>query len=238
MMNEFLFTTNKINIKNDGWIEQINNDVTEKPAKFFNQDDMSNNEMWNKFVGNIPYETTFNGIKDKFTIIQPEKQMGDLCGLYWTMMAGFELFRNADRIIILEDDLIFNKNWFNISNYIYEKEKMSKLGIISVYNREPNNTNQALYKSIDNIGGVMYMISRSVYDVLKRNKKIILDIDPEKNIAGDVHFQNQILNYQFNILNTNESYIQHIGIKSSIRPGRFLRISRNFIQPYTWSNKI
>ena len=37
------------------------------------------------------------------------------------------------------NDLIFNKNWLNLTNYIYESEKRSKLGLISVYNRDNDN---------------------------------------------------------------------------------------------------
>ena len=68
----------------------------------------------------------------------------------------------------MEDDLIFNKNWLNITNYIYELEKRSKLGLISVYNRDNDNLyNEKMYKTTDNIGGVMYLIPRNVYDFLK-----------------------------------------------------------------------
>jgi hypothetical protein len=238
-MNEYLFSNKTIKIENKGWLNQIDENVIEKSTKFFNPHQIENNEMWMKYVGEIPYDTEFNGIKDKFSIIQPKCQMGDLCGLYWTIIAGFELFRNADRIIILEDDVVFNKNWFNIANYIYERERLNKIGLISVYNRDNDGIgNGNLYKEINNIGGVMYLIPRTAYDFLKKNKLIILNVKEEENIGGDVHLQNQLLKNDFKILNTNDSYIQHIGIRSSIRPGRFLRLSRSFMNPISWSEKL
>lgn len=245
-MKKFLYTNESFTIENKGWIDQINNDVKEEIPKnckhFFNPDNFSNTDIWEKYIGNnLPYETSITGIKDKFTVIQPSKNMGDLCGLYWSIMSGFEIFLNSDRIIILEDDLIFNKNWLNITNFIYNKEKYTKLGLISVYNRDNDILNNPftgnLYKTTDNIGGVMYMIPRNVYEFLKKNNKIILDIDDKKNIGGDVHLQEVLLKNEFLIYNTNDSYIQHIGIRSSIRPGRFLRFSRSFLQPFAWNEE-
>ena len=136
----------------------------------------------------------------------------------------------------MEDDLIFNKNWLNITNYIYESEKRSKLGLISVYNRDNDNLyNEKMYKTTDNIGGVMYLIPRNVYDFLNRTNSLVLNINDEDNIGGDVHLQNKLLKNEYLIYNSNESYIQHIGIRSLVRPGRFLRMSRNFMQPFAWN---
>lgn len=236
-MKKFLYSNDEIKLKNIGWKQQIKNDVKEKSIYFFNPNNLTDNEMWEKYIGNeLPYETNITGIKDKFTVIQPSKNMGDLCGLYWTIMAGFELFKNIEKIIILEDDLIFNKNWLNITNYIYESEKRSKLGLISVYNRDNDNLyNEKMYKTTDNIGGVMYLIPRNVYDFLNRTNSLVLNINDEDNIGGDVHLQNKLLKNEYLIYNSNESYIQHIGIRSLVRPGRFLRMSRNFMQPFAWN---
>lgn len=238
-MLEYLYTNNKIEIENKGWIDQIDENVTTESTLFFNPEQLSEADLWKKYIGNIDYPTTLYGINDKFSIIRPSKNMGDLCGLYWTITAGFELFKNAERIIILEDDLIFNKNWFNITNFIYNQEKFSKLGAISVYNRENTVTNNgSFYKEIEHIGGVMYLIPRNVYDFLNRNKKMVFEIEPERNVGGDTHFQNLLVKNGFKIFNTNESYIQHIGVRSLARPGRFLRVSKNFLNPVAWSDKI
>lgn len=241
-MNAYLFSDNIIEIENKGWIDQITNEVTQDAYNYLRLDDykeeLTNFDLWNNYIGNIPYETKIKGIGKRFTTIRPNKNNGDVYGLLWTIMAGFELFKNTDRIIILEDDLIFNKNWFNIANHIYDRESASKVGLVSVYNREFEDSNYLnLYEDRNNIGGVMYLIPRGVYTFLKRQGIYSMKTKIDESLGGDVFLQQFLTRYGYRILNTNDSYIQHIGIRSLCRPGRFIRCSRNFIQPYTWNEE-
>ena len=59
---------------------------------------------------------------------------------------------------------------------------------------------------------------------------------PKPRSIEDLKYVKEALS-GYRILNTNDSYIQHIGIRSLCRPGRFIRCSRNFIQPYTWNEE-
>lgn len=242
-MNKYLFTDEIIELNNKSWLNQIEEDLTQDAFNYLNlkdyDDNLTNVDLWNRYIGNIPYETKIRGIGNKFTTIRPSKNNGDIRGLLWTIMAGFELFRNNDRIIILEDDLIFNKNWFNISNYILDKELNSNVGLISVYNREFDKTTSLslnLYNEVNEIGGVMYLIHRQFYNFLKnKNMFNMNNINCPESTGGDVFLQNFTKKHNYRILNTNDSYIQHIGIRSLCRPGRFIRCSRNFILPYAWN---
>ena len=237
--NNYLFTDKIIKFKDFTWTDELNNEITQKGNIFSKSKDLnkSNQEIWDTYIGNIPIETYALGLKNKFNIIQPKENKGVKAGLLWTINAGFTLFRNVEKIVILEDDLIFNKDWLKVSNLIYEREKMTNLGCISVYNREISQMDNALYTERQKIGGVMYMIPRKVFNLMKDDDLFSLTFSKENNIGGDVFFLEWLVSRGLKILNSSSSYIQHIGIKSLSRPGRFLRYSVNFIQPYAWDRK-
>ena len=238
IMNDYLFSNKIIKFNNFTWCDEIDNEISEIGGIFSDgpNKEKTNKEIWNEYVGNLPNENFGLGLKEKFNIIQPKENKGDKAGLIWTIGAGFTLFKNAEKIIILEDDLIFNKDWLKITNMIYEREKNLNLGCISVYNREITDDINILYQERDKIGGVMYLIPRKVYNLMKADKLFSKDFS-ENNLGGDVFFLEWLVSKNLKILNSTTSYIQHIGIKSLCRPGRFLRYSINFIKPFAWNKE-
>ena len=184
IMNEYLFTDKIVKFNDFTWTDELKNEITQKGNIFSRSVDLKkpNQEIWDTYIGQIPNEIYALGLKNKFNIIQPKENKGVKGGLLWTIAAGFTLFKNAEKIVILEDDLIFNKNWLKITNLIYEKEKMSNLGCISVYNREINSTNDFLYTERPHIGGVMYMIPRKVFNLMKDDKLFSLTFEKNNNI--------------------------------------------------------
>lgn len=237
LMNDYLFTDNEIEFPEFNWYDEIDKEVTTKGSVVKETLNLTDKEIWNRYFGNVPIQLNAKGLKNRFNIIQPETNKGVVGGLFWTIYAGFTMFRNADKIIILEDDLIFHKNWLSNALKIYERNKHSKLGCVSVYNREnpdysKNSSN--FYYEIDKIGGVMYLIPRKIFNIMNANH-LFNDDYSNKAVGGDVKFQSWLISNGYKILNTTESYIQHIGVKSLARPGRFLRYSKNFVQPYTWN---
>lgn len=236
--NDYLFTNKIVKFKDYTWYEELENEITEVGSIFKNSPDKgkTNKEIWDQYIGNVPIETYALGLKNKFNIIQPKENKGVKGGLLWTIAAGFTLFRNAEKIIVLKDDLLFNKNWLKIANLIYEREKQSNLGCVSVYNREIKSTNDFLYTERPHIGGVMYLIPRKVYRLMKDDNLFNKVFSPNEN-GGDVFFLEWLESKGLKVLNSSSSYIQHIGIKSLSRPGRFLRYSLNFTKPYAWDRK-
>lgn len=238
LMKEYLFTDNNINLPDFSWYDEIEKEVTTEGHIIRDSEHLSNKEIWNKYIGDIPINLNITGIKEKFNIISPTSNKGDVGGLFWTIYLGFSLFKNADKIIVLEDDLIFHKNWLKNALTIYNNEKYSKVGCVSVYNREIENNsrkqNLSTYFENPNIGGVMYLIPRTTFDIMKNDKLFQINYGQDE-IGGDVKFQNYLASKDLRILNSTESYIQHIGIKSITRPGRFLRYSKNFLKPFAWN---
>ena len=239
VMNEYLFTDHEITLPNFNWYGEINSKITERGSILTNDVNLklSNKEIWDKYIGNIPIKTKIKGLKNRFNVLQPKNHNGDIAGLLWIIFTGFSLFRNVDKIVILEDDLIFNKNWLNYCISIFKQVNDNSLGCISVYNRENDFTckyNLNNYCKNPNIGGVMYMIPRNVFDLMKTNGVFDLSFS-DLQIGGDVYFQEWLSNNNLKIYNSMFSFIQHIGIQSTVRPGRFLRYSKNFVQPFAWN---
>ena len=58
-MKKFLYSNDEIKLKNIGWKQQIKNDVKEKSIYFFNPNNLTDNEMWEKYIGNCPKNFVF-----------------------------------------------------------------------------------------------------------------------------------------------------------------------------------
>ena len=239
IMNEYLFTDHEITLPNFNWYGEITSKVTEKGSVLKNDLNLklSNKEIWDKYIGNIPIKTQIKGLKNRFNVLQPKNRNGVLAGLLWTIFMGFSLFKNANKIVILEDDLIFNKYWLDYCNLIFNKVNNNSLGCVSVYNREKDfNVNYKIndYYENPNIGGVIYMIPRNVFNIM--NSDGIFDLSfSNLEVGGDTYFQKWLFSKNLKIYNSVFSFIQHIGIQSTARPGRFLRYSKNFVQPFAWN---
>jgi hypothetical protein len=189
----------------------------------------TSNEM-NKFLFTSEEIESENirGIGNKFSTIRPNTSNNDVFGLLWTMMAGFELFQNTDRIVILDDDLIFNSNWFQISNYIFNKELNTNVGIVSVFNNDSEDSKYLkLYNEKKYVSSAMFMIHRDLYNTLKRSGVYSSKINIDESTSGDIFLQRFAYANEFKILNTNDSYIQHIGNENT----------RNFIEPCAWNEE-
>ena len=229
MAKKYLYTDENIILPKINWEEQVLSNSKKRPNDL---------KIFRKYFYDLPFvNNNVKGIKNKFTIISPETHLGDKGGILWTIYIGFKLYQYAKYIIIIEDDLLFNKDWLKIADQIYnETVNNQNLGLISMYNRTSNDViNNSLYFKIDNIGGVMYLIPRFVFDLLLNERIFDQRIEFNNNSSGDVYFYQFVLNHGLNIFNSSASYIQHIGIKSICRNGQFLRYSKNFLRPYAWN---
>ena len=226
---KYLYTNDKIVLPKINWENQVLSNIHKK------QDDLN---IFKKYFYDLPkINNEVKGIKNKFTIISPEEQLGVKNCLLWTILQGFTLYPTAKYIIVLEDDLLFNKDWLKISDQIYnETINSKKLGIVTVYNRTSDNIKtNPLYFKIDNISGQMYLIPKLVFDLLCKENIFNQRFTPENNLSSDVYLYKFVLNHKLNIFNSSSSYIQHIGVKSICREGRYLRYSKNFLRPYAWN---
>ena len=229
LTKKYLYSSEKINLPILNWKDQIFNNGLK-------QYDI---DVFKKYFYDLPIiNEDVRCLKNKFSIISPEFKMGDKNGLLWSILIGFSFYPNSEYIIVIEDDLIFNKDWLKIANKIYyETLQNNEYGIISVYNRIFKDVNNdQLFLKVDNIGGVMYLIPNVIFQEMNKKGFFNQKFDNKHNSSGDVYFYEFVLKNKYNIFNSTTSYIQHIGVKSICREGRFLRYSKNFLKPYAWND--
>ena len=170
-----------------------------------------NNTKIKTYIGDIPQlPDKINGIKDKINVHRFQKNYGDCQGLMKTIKYGFQQYPNAPFIVIIEDDLLFNKNWLTQLLIIYQNYKKN-LGIASVYNTsKTNNDLTDAYKTIQNTVGLTSLVTKQFYLYLKNNGyldksylqhpvKSVLQREKQKlnirekledyNCSGDTHYQ-------------------------------------------------
>lgn len=216
LSKDFLFTNNKINFPSINFYDDSN-------------EESKNNKLWKKYVGDIPIKLQAHGLKNNFNVIQPVSYKEKISNLIWNIYAGFTLFRNADKIIILNDELVFHKNWMINALKLYEKAKNMGLGCISVYNQEKTDfiTSQPnTFFESNNIDDVMYLIPRKVFNIMKNDN--IFD-NPSTILKYGNGFQKYLLSNDLKMFKSSDSYIQHINIDYLTE-----NYSKIFVQPFAW----
>ena len=79
------------------------------------------------------------------------------------------LYPNAKTCCIMEDDMLFNKNWLKTAKHIYESEsRRSNVGLVSVYNEHAKSTEFPDYLKNDRFQGKMFLITNKFYKLLKK----------------------------------------------------------------------
>ena len=220
-----------------------------------------NNDKIKKYIGDIPQlPTKINSIKDKINVHCFQKNYGDCQGLMKTIKYGFQQYPNAPFIVIVEDDLLFNKNWLTQLLMIYQTYK-ENLGIASVYNTCNALTKLTdLYNTIKTTVGLTLLVTKQLYLYLKNNGyldksylqhpvKSVLQREKQKlnirqkledyNCSGDTHLSWYCNDANLNIITTAVQFVQHFDIHNSVCNSdlnKYLRIATKFIQPFEFNN--
>ena len=220
-----------------------------------------NNDKIKKYIGDIPQlPTKINGIKDKINVHCFQKNYGDCQGLMKTIKYGFQQYPNAPFIVIVEDDLLFNKNWLTQLLMIYQTYK-ENLGIASVYNTCNALTKLTdLYNTIKNTVGLSLLVTKQLYLYLKNNDyldksylqhpvKSVLQREKQKlnirqkledyNCSGDTHLSWYCNDANLNIITTAVQFVQHFDIHNSVCNSdlnKYLRIATKFVKPFEFNN--
>lgn len=199
-----------------------------------------------------------NGIKNKINVHIANKSQGDRGGILYAIKYGFENNPNADYIILLQNDIVFNKNWLTNLLDIYNAADKQTLGIITGWNYINNSKYKLieetdLYRIYDYAftGSPCFLIHRNVYNLLLNNKifnkqflpiqrvnKELLTSDSNYNIAGDTYLLKLVYNENLKFYITKKCYIQHIGnnISTCRNFQKIIIVNKDFIQPIEYRN--
>ena len=235
-LNDFLFSNKKIQLQQIDFYQNI-----------------KNINAWNKYIGILPnLPKTVNGIKNKISVKQFQKNYGDCKGLLQTIKYGFQKNLNCNLVIILEDDILLYKDWLTKVYQIYNTFKDDNIGVISLYHNEIT-TNQYIYNW--GLVGPAVCYTRKFYNKLKQNKIFQKEFQPcalsrqqrnkksflqlqKYNIAGDTHIGYYIKLFNFKNIKYKNSLVQHIGLNSILNPDLQERYTKNFIGNFQYNKNI
>ena len=124
---------------------------------------------------------------------------------------------DTDCIIIVQDDIVYNKQWLN--KLLEIKDKVPNLGILTPWDRRcelMSNKEGWIYRNLEGnkhkctIGGVCWLVTKS----------FALEILKMKRIGGnqyDSAYQKTCSHKGYNIASTVPSYVQHFGATRMVR---------------------
>lgn len=232
---------------------------TDKNIKFDKSIVWPEEKSWRKRIGNIYKLENLNsiiGLNSKIPIIIPEKRKGVRGHIFWLIDRLMTDYPNAEYVVVVEDDIIFNYHWYTNLIKCYHKYKNEEgpyksyqMGLLTTYDRigGANKGKEIVWRGkfynkkgkfikFRNISGCVILCTRKYYEAAKEHFKATYH---PRETSGDVHIQNIAREYRFNIAATYPSYAQHIGVKGIARPlVTKLRQTNNFKQPFVLANKI
>lgn len=219
----FLYTNDAIEIKFDDWTIKDNLSTQE----------LADKEAATSYL-NIPQITKIIGIKKKFTIIRTPKYLGPIYRTLYGINLAFTLYPSAENCVILEDDILFNKNWmtkmFEIQKFEFFKKKAA---MISTYTEKLKTVEQPYFKD-EPIKGKAVMITNAFYKKLKQ-----LGLLSSMDLVGEggvfIHLQVLAEKLNFVCLTSRSSYIQNLQKRNLVNKDKVLKYDKNFVMPIAWN---
>ena len=158
MTKTFLYTNDVIDVSFNDWTSVSN----------LSSQEIADKEAAESFL-NIPKITKIMGIKQKFSVVKTPNYLGQEYRTLFGINLGFLLYPNAKTCCVMEDDMLFNKNWLKVAKRIYNFEyHISNVGLISVYNEHAKQNEFPEYLKNDRFQGKMFLITNKFYKMLKR----------------------------------------------------------------------
>ena len=194
-------------------------------------------------------------------MVQPDTRKGVRGGIFWCINYMMNRFPDAEAIIIIEADSVFNDEWYTAVVSAYEKCKIGQgpngtsLGLLTCYDRKgkfrynkdgsikPESLDmgwcwrgvtkkrEGLWSCAGGIGGVMYLVTRDFYDMAGENMK--REHNPGAR-SGDTYLQAMCGEAGRTIATTIPSFCQHIGTWSLAWPMKGWRHAQNFKKPFAF----
>jgi glycosyltransferase involved in cell wall biosynthesis len=212
---------------------------------------------WEGYVGRIADVNSLNGLKSRIEVVRPERKKGVRGCLFWGIDYMMTRFPDAEGIIMIEADIVFNAEWYTATCHAYDRVMLGSgpngpdLGLLTAYDRKGKTTKKGAndgcvwrgvtkradgrWNCINGIGGVMYVVTRSFYEHSIGSFK---KIHPASSRGGDTMIQGFCANANHSIAATVPSYCQHIGITSLAWPEKGWRHTTNFIKPMSFESFI
>lgn len=224
MTRTFLYTNETIDVSFDDWTK-----VSELSSQ-----EIADKEAAMSFL-DIPKISKIFGIKRKFSIVKTPTYLGQEYRTMFAINLGFSLYPKAKTCCVLEDDMLFNKNWFKVLKKIYQCEyNASNVGLVSIYNEIAKKTEFPLYLKNNRFQGKMFLITNKFYKMLKKYQYFNTS---DLIRSGTIYEILQGLAYKFGFdtFVSLKSYVQNIGKRNLCNKDKILKYDDNFLKPIAWN---
>jgi hypothetical protein len=224
MTKKFLYTDEYIDVTFEDWTR----------TSHLSSQELADKEAVKSFL-NIPSISYIRGIKGKFSIVQTSRYLGQEYRTLFGINLGFSLFPKAKGVVVLEDDILFNKNWYNTLMKIYNSELgISNVGLISVYNEIAKKTEYPLYFKNNRFQGKMFLITSKFYKKLKTYGYFST---ADLIRTGTIYeiLQSLAHKFGFDTYTSLKSYIQNLEKRNICNRDKVLKYDDNFKKPIAWN---
>jgi len=223
---KLLYTNDTIKIKFDDWTIKD----TESTQEY------SDKEAAKSYI-NVPQITEITGIKKKFTIVQTPRYLGNVYRTLFGIKLGFDLYPASDNCVILEDDILFNKNWLKKMKQIVAYENFKKnVAMVSSYSEKYKESDAPEYFEDETIKGKCVMFTKKFYSKMK-----MIGLFKNMELSGEGSFYNRLQKFAKNLgfisLVTRDSYIQNLEKRNIVNKDKILKYDKNFVMPIAWNEE-
>ena len=223
----FLYTNEDIKIDLNDW----------KSKGALSTDEVANLAAAEKYI-NIPkIPEMVKGIKKRYTIVNTPNYLGTTKRTLFGINLAFEAFPMADNCVILDDDLIFNRDWLKQLQTMYDYEfTKDRIAMTSIFSEIIKQADMPMFIKNDKINGKVVMVSNSFYKDLQR---IGIYNTMELTGSGSVYSKLQRLaeNLGYVCISSTKSYAQCITERNIVNDDKMIKYVRNFVMPIAWNKK-
>ena len=220
---KFLYSEEEITSSISDWTKRENMSSQEQADKEYADDFL-----------NIPKINQIIGIKKKFSVVKTPKYLNQNQLVIYAINLAFTLFPNSNNCCILDDNIIFNKNWLDEALRIFEEEKkISNIGIISTFSENVRESEYFEYQKNNTLKGKMMLITINFYNELKK----LLTYNIPYNEPYYVYIQSLAYKLGFVTFTSGISYIQSLEPRHLSTKDKLFKFDTSFKKPLAWNEK-
>jgi hypothetical protein len=220
----FLYTNETLQVKFDDWTVKDNESTQE----------LCDKEAASSYL-NIPQIVEIFGIKKKFSVVKTPRYLGRSYRTLFGMKLAFDLYPTSRECVILDDDILFNRDWLKKMKQISSFENFKgNVGLTSAYSEKMKPGLEAEYSKNESIRGKCVMVSKKLYDKMKT-----IGLFKNMRLSGEGSFYDKLQRLAdrlgFISLVTRDSYIQSLEKRNIVNKDKILKYDKNFVMPIAWN---
>ncbi len=223
---KLLYTNDAIDVKFDDWT------ITDEK----NTQELADKEAAQNYI-DIPKMNRIIGIGKKFITVSTPRYLGQMNRTLFGIKLAFDMYPTAQNCVILDDDILFNRDWLKMLLKInsYESFK-NEIAMISVYSEKLRDKDAPEYYQDDMIAGKCILFTHKFY-----NQMCSIGLLKNMTLSGEGTMYNKLQrlakNLGFISIVSRDSYIQNLEKRNLVNKDKVLKFEKNFVMPIAWNEE-